>query len=83
MDATVTYARPKERGGPVPLSTRIYQGTGTWPDTFKNFAFTTFLLFYYSQVLGIPATPASVARWASSAGCCSSRSRRAWRSRFS
>ena len=61
MEGTATFARLKERGGPVPLSTKIYQGTGAWPETFKNFAFNTFLLFYYSQVLGIPATLASLA----------------------
>ena len=61
MEETATYARLKERGGPVPVSTKIYQGAGAWPENFKNFAFNTFLLFYYSQVLGIPATLASVA----------------------
>ena len=61
MEGTATYARLKERGGPVPVSTKLYQGTGSWPDTFKNFAFNTFLLFYYSQVLGIPASLASLA----------------------
>ena len=55
------YARAKVRIGRVPLSTKIFQGIGALPDTYKNFAFNTFLLFYYNQVLGIRAVLASVA----------------------
>src|SRR4029453_19413708 len=55
------YARAKTRSGLLPLSTKFYQGIGALPDTFKNFAFSTFLLFYYNQVLGIRAMLASVA----------------------
>ncbi len=57
----MSFARTCQREGPVPTSTRLYQAVGAWPDTFKNFAFNTFLLFYYSQVLGLPASLASVA----------------------
>jgi GPH family glycoside/pentoside/hexuronide:cation symporter len=57
----ITYAREKQRVGKLPLSTKIYQGVGAIPDTFKNFAFHTFLLFFYNQVLGMPATYASIA----------------------
>lgn len=60
MDAP-HYAREKTRSGRLPLSTKIYQGIGAIPDTLKNFAFSTFLLFYYNQVLGVRAVLASVA----------------------
>ena len=53
------YARAKARIGRVPLATKIFQGIGALPDTFKNFAFNTFLLLYYNQVLGIRAALAS------------------------
>jgi Na+/melibiose symporter-like transporter len=55
------YAREKTRSGRLPLSTKIYQGIGALPDTYKNFAFNTFLLFYYNQVLGVRAVLASIA----------------------
>ena len=55
------YARAKTRSGKLPLSTKIYQGIGALPDTYKNFAFSTFLLFYYNQVLGVRAVLASIA----------------------
>jgi Na+/melibiose symporter-like transporter len=55
------YRRERVRPGPVPLSTKFYQGIGALPDTYKNFAFGTFLLFYYNQVLGMPAVLASAA----------------------
>lgn len=57
----ITYTREKQRIGKLPLSTKIYQGIGAIPDTYKNFAFHTFLLFFYNQVLGMPATYASIA----------------------
>ncbi len=60
MDAP-QYARAKTRSGLLPLSTKIFQGIGALPDTLKNFAFSTFLLFYYNQVLGVRAVLASVA----------------------
>src|SRR5262245_54123176 len=55
------YTRQRERAGRVPVSTKLYQGLGALPDTYKNFAFATFLLFFYNQVLGMPAVLASVA----------------------
>jgi glycoside/pentoside/hexuronide:cation symporter, GPH family len=57
----VRYRRERQRHGPLPLSTRIFQGIGALPDTIKNFAFGTFLLFYYNQVQGLPASMASLA----------------------
>jgi Na+/melibiose symporter-like transporter len=55
------YARARVRSGQLPTSTRFFQALGALPDTFKNFAFNTFLLFYYNQVLGLPASLASLA----------------------
>jgi len=55
------YTRAKTRVGRLPFSTKIYQGIGALPDTYKNFAFNTFLLFYYNQVLGVRAMLASAA----------------------
>ena len=55
------YVREKNRQGKVPVSTKLVQGVGSIPDTFKNFAFNTFLLFFYNQVLGMSASLASVA----------------------
>ena len=55
------YHREKQRHGRLPVSTKIYQGIGSLPDSAKNFAFNTFLLFYYNQVLGLPASWASLA----------------------
>jgi len=45
-----------KRKGKLPFSTKLFQGIGALPDTYKNFAFNTFLLFYYNQVLGYSAT---------------------------
>lgn len=58
------FRRATERGGRVPTRTRIFQGVGALPDTFKNFAINTFLLLYYNQVLGLPALYVSVALFA-------------------
>jgi Na+/melibiose symporter-like transporter len=55
------YVRGKRRTGRVPLSTKFFQGVGALPESLKNFAFGTFLLFYYNQVLGLPALAASTA----------------------
>ncbi len=56
-----SYRRSRVRQGRLPLAVRIYQGIGALPDTWKNFAFGTFLLFFYNQVLGLPAAMASLA----------------------
>lgn len=55
------YARARQRVGKVSIATKVFQGIGALPDAFKNFAFHTFLLFYYSQVLGLPPVRASFA----------------------
>jgi glycoside/pentoside/hexuronide:cation symporter, GPH family len=55
------YTRARVRAGSLPLSTKLFQGIGALPDTYKNFAFATFLLFYYNQVLHLPASLASFA----------------------
>ena len=56
-----SYARARQRVGKVGVATKIFQGLGALPDVFKNFAFHTFLLFYYSQVLGLAPIQASLA----------------------
>jgi Na+/melibiose symporter-like transporter len=58
------YSRASPRTGRLKLSTQLFQAIGALPDTFKSFAFGTFLLFYYNQVLGLSALKAS---WAISA----------------
>src|SRR4030095_8057247 len=55
------YVRARSRKGPLPLSTKIYQGIGALPDAFQTCAFNTFLLLYYNQVLGLTYTLASAA----------------------
>ncbi|MBX3705532.1 MAG: MFS transporter [Pseudomonadales bacterium] len=45
----------------MPTRTRVFQGVGALPDVFKDFAIRTFLLLYYNQVLGLPASYVSVA----------------------
>jgi glycoside/pentoside/hexuronide:cation symporter, GPH family len=55
------YARARQRVGKVSVATKLYQGVGALPEAYKNFAFGTFLLFYYSQVLGLPPVSASLA----------------------
>jgi Na+/melibiose symporter-like transporter len=62
MTGEVTqYIRGKRRAGKVPLAIKFFQGIGSLPESLKNFAFGTFLLFYYNQVLGLPALTASAA----------------------
>lgn len=58
---SAAFRRQHERVGKVPLSIKIFQGIGALPDTFKDFAIKTFLLLYYNQVLGLPASYASIA----------------------
>lgn len=55
------YRRQTKREGPVPLSTKIAYGIGSLPETLKEFAFVTLLLFYYNQVLHLPAGSAALA----------------------
>jgi hypothetical protein len=60
MPEAIEYRRERVRVGKVPISTKLYQGIGALPGTHKDFAFNTFLLLYYSQILGIPAFQASI-----------------------
>lgn len=55
------YSREQKRIGKVGISTKFYQGIGALPEALKNFAFSTFLLFFYNQILGVNAFKASVA----------------------
>src|SRR5690606_38229786 len=55
------FRRERERSGRVPFRSQVFQGLGALPDTFKTFAFNTFLLLYYNQVLGLPALYVSAA----------------------
>ena len=49
------YTRERVREGKVPVSTKVFQGFGGLASSHKNFAFGTFLLVNYSQILGLPA----------------------------
>jgi Na+/melibiose symporter-like transporter len=40
----------------VPLSTKLFFGSGSVAEGVKNTVFNVFLLFYYNQVLGLPGT---------------------------
>jgi GPH family glycoside/pentoside/hexuronide:cation symporter len=55
-----TYQRARTRVGKVPISTKAFQAVGAMPESLKNFAFSTFLLLYYNQILGVNAFKASV-----------------------
>ncbi|MEM7218647.1 MAG: MFS transporter [Pseudomonadota bacterium] len=45
----------------MPVTTKIYQGIGALPGSHKDWAFSAVLLLYYNQILGVPATAASIA----------------------
>ncbi len=45
----------------VPLSLKLFYGSGSVSEGIKNAAFNTFLLFYYNQVLGLPGTLSGIA----------------------
>ena len=55
------YRRERTRIGKVPLPTKFNQAIGALPESLKNFGFTTFLLFFYNQILGLDAFKASLA----------------------
>lgn len=55
-----TYTR-QERQGRLPLGIKIAQGIGAIPDTVKNWVFQTFVLLYYSQIMGVDALLVSLA----------------------
>jgi glycoside/pentoside/hexuronide:cation symporter, GPH family len=57
----ILYSRARTRVGKVPLSTKIFQAIGSMPEALKNFAFSTFILLYYNQILGLDAFKASLA----------------------
>jgi len=51
----------ESRPGSVPLSTRILYGSGSMADGIKNTTFNTFLLFFYTQVVGLSGSMAGSA----------------------
>jgi len=55
------YRRERVRAGKVPISTKIFQAVGALPDALKGFAFGTFLLLFYNQILHVNVFKASVA----------------------
>ena len=59
------FISERERQGPVPIHVKILNGFGAIPGQHKDFAFNTLLLLYYSQILGLPASWASLALGAS------------------
>ena len=56
-----TYQRARTRVGKVPISTKAFQAVRAATDSIKGFAFGTFLLLYYNQILGVSASKASAA----------------------
>lgn len=46
---------------PITLPTRLSYGVGAVANGVKNAAFTTYLMFYYNQVIGVPASVVSTA----------------------
>jgi Na+/melibiose symporter-like transporter len=50
-----TYQRARKRVGKVSFSTKIFQAIGAVPESLKNFAFGTFVLLFYNQILGANA----------------------------
>lgn len=56
----VQYQRERKREGKVPVSTKIFQGFGGLANSHKDFAFNNFLLLYYSQILGVPASTTAI-----------------------
>jgi len=59
-ETAVQYERERKREGKVPVSTKIFQGFGGLSNSHKDFAFNNFLLLYYSQILGLPASTTSI-----------------------
>ena len=54
------FQRAEQRVGKVPFLTKFAQGFSALPGQHKEWAFNTLLLLYYSQVLGLPASTASI-----------------------
>jgi GPH family glycoside/pentoside/hexuronide:cation symporter len=62
LGGTVPVERARESGTPpITLRTRVSYGTGAIANGIKNAAFTTYLLFFYSQIIGVPAGIVSAA----------------------
>lgn len=59
--AAEPYHRACTRTGKLSLATKVFQAVGAMPEALKNWAFSTFLLFFYNQVLGVNALKASAA----------------------
>ena len=51
------YRREKEREGPLPVKTKVFYAFGEMPGAYMNLAIGSFLLIYYSVVLGASAAP--------------------------
>src|SRR3954447_7306299 len=47
---------PSTPAPPLPTPVKIAYATGALSDSIKTFCFTTFLLFYYTTILGLPAS---------------------------
>jgi GPH family glycoside/pentoside/hexuronide:cation symporter len=50
-----TYQRARRRVGKLSLSTKVFQAIGAVPESLKTFAFGTFVLLFYNQILGANA----------------------------
>ena len=55
-DNALHYLRPATRAGRVSVTTKLAHGVGAMPGNYKDFVFSTFLLLYYSQILGLSAS---------------------------
>ena len=55
------YTRAVEREGRLPVTTKLFQAFGALPGAVKDWAFATFLLLFYNQVLGLSAAWAGAA----------------------
>ena len=56
-----TYRMGEKRKGKLPLHVKLSQALGAFPTQGTDWAFATFLLLFYNQVLGLPAGLASAA----------------------
>ena len=55
-DNSTEYLRSEVRLGRVSTATKLAHGVGSMPGNYKEFVFNTFLLLYYSQILGLSAS---------------------------
>ena len=60
MSESNEYTREIVRVGKVSTSSKIFQGIGGIVNSHKDFAFNTFLLLYYSQILGLSASMVAI-----------------------